>query len=184
MIFRGDGERTSRVNRTLNTGSEAARLIPITGCCEACTPAADLPGDVNLNVDLCGPNAKTQCDSVAWVLANNVVPPFGTTPISGTFFAQNADGSPGFALEPTSVSAAGQVAIVYSGGLIRNFIDDGSGWRHFGADFSPPTDWIPLHFEIDADADVLVPTQVPEPGLLLIFGVVAALVRRPATSRS
>ena len=177
----GPGRGSSAIGARLpiTFGGYFALRVPFT----IAAAAADLPGNVNLNVDLCGPNAKTQCDSVAWVLANNVVPPFGTTPISGTFFAQNADGSPGFALEPTSVSA-GQVAIVYSGGLIRNFIDDGSGWRHFGADFSPPTDWIPLQFEIDADADVLVPTQVPEPGLLLIFGVVAALLRRPATSRS
>lgn len=131
----------------------------------------DLPGSVELNINICGPNQTTQCDSLVWALANNRVPPFGGSPISGKFFAQAADGP--FALEPTSVSA-GQLAMIYSGGVITSYFDEGAGWQQFGSIVSPPSEWIPLHFEIDVGADVIIPTAIPEPSTLALFGVAVA----------
>lgn len=141
------------------------------------TATAALSGAADFNVDICGPHQSLQCVSIGWVLANNIVPPSGGPALSGTFFHQDDDNS--FSLAPTTTTS-GQFAMTYAGGLITSFFDDGSGWQQLGQTFSPPIDWVPIRFELDAGASIL--TAVPEPSSALLYslGILALVVTRRA----
>lgn len=133
------------------------------------TVTADLRGVADFNVDICSPHQQTQCVSIGWVLANNISPPTGGPVLSGEFFHEE-DGSGAFNSFPTTVST-GQFAMTYSGGLIRSYFDDGSGWRQLGSHYSPPIDWMPMRFELDAGVTVLPPSPVPEPTTWSLLGL-------------
>jgi hypothetical protein len=119
-----------------------------------------LSGNVNFNIDLCGV-IQHQCNSLGWGFGKEFVPPGGDDPLSGTFFALGNDP---FIFRATTVSR-GQLAMIYSGGAITNFFDDGSGWQQIGASFSPPSDWTPssVPLTLQLSADIHVVTSVPEP---------------------
>lgn len=171
----GPGHSSAGLRATfpINIGGYFALRVPFT--VQAAT--VDLPGNVDFNIDICGPHQTVQCDSLGWGMTNNQIPPHGSTPISGNFFV--FDIGTEFLIQPTTV-ATGQLAMIYSGGEITSFIDEGSGWQLLGHPFSPPSEWIPLRFELDADVDVVTPTQTPEPnsGVLLCLAITVLAMRR------
>lgn len=141
------------------------------------TATAESSGAADFNVDICGPHQSLQCVSIGWALANNIVPPSGGPALSGTFFHQDDDNT--FSFAPTTV-ASGQFAMTYAGGLITSYFDDGSGWQQLGHAFSPPIDWVPIRFELDAGATVLPAVPEPSSALLFSLGVLALAVARRA----
>ena len=66
--------------------------------------------------------------------------------------------------------------MIYSGSFITSYIDEGSGWQQLGSIFSPPSEWIPLHFEVDVGVNVIIPAEVPEPSALVLLGVAVAVL--------
>lgn len=140
---------------------------------------ADPSGVADFNVDICGPQQQLQCVSIGRLLANNIVPPSGGPAISGTFFHQDDDNA--LSLAPTT-AISGQFAMTYSGGFITSYFDDGSGWQQLGNAFSPPINWVPIRFELDAGVSVLPASTVPEPSSALLYclGIITLLVARRA----
>jgi hypothetical protein len=125
--------------------------------------ATEIPGLVDFNIDLCGPEQTSQCSSVAWGQGNEFPLPPNSAPLSGRAFGSEADGD---FLQPTTVSE-GQLAIIYKGDFFTNYVNDGTGWQQLGTPFSRPADWTPLKFEMDAEVKVAV---VPLPASLTLFG--------------
>lgn len=124
--------------------------------------ATELPGLVNFNIDLCGPEQTSQCSSVSLVQANEFPLLSNSAHLSGRVFGSE-DGD---FLQPTTVSE-GQLAIIYKGDSFMNYVNDGTGWQQLGTPFSRPADWTPLKFEMDAEVKV---TVVPLPASLTLFG--------------
>lgn len=167
----GDTDIGIRATLPVNLGAFFAVRVPF----QITEATADISGSmVDFNINLCGVDQHpAPCDSVGWALANNIVPPTGGSPISGNVF--HADDETTLTLQTTVVSA-GELALIYSAGLITNYINDGSGWQQLGASFFPPAAWtpssVPLTLVVSSGITVNVPqSQVPEPTSLALLGL-------------
>lgn len=146
----------------ITLGSYFAVRVPF----QVTTAVTELTGWVGLNIDLCGPQQESQCDSLSWNQGKDVS--FnGSLPLSGKAFASED----GLFLDATTVSE-GELAIIYQGDTFTNHVNDGTGWRQLGISFSRPADWTPLRFEMNAEVRVLPSTiGVPEPASFALLGL-------------
>lgn len=142
---------------TVPLGSYFAVRVPF----QVANAVTDLTGWVGLNIDLCGPEQITQCDSLSWNQGKDVSIN-GSAPLSGKAFASED----GLFLDLTTVSK-GELAIIYNGDTFTNYVNDGAGWRQLGITFPRPADWDPLRFEMDAEVRI---SPVPLPASFLLFG--------------
>ena len=104
---------------------------------------------------------------------------------NGTFFLSETDANnvtTNFTTTSTSVTQ-GELGLIYSGGMITTYYNDGTGWQQLGAPDSTAGWTGPLKFELDTTIDnsgsltAVVQdvqfgnsTAVPEPTTMLLLG--------------
>lgn len=175
----GYSDASVEANLPVYPGTPFAFMVPFS----ISDASANLPGLADLNIDICGADEHTQCDSVAWGLANHYSVP-GNGNVSGTMFAAGASLPNPPVIQSTGVST-GKLADIYNGTSITNFINDGTGWQQLGSAYSPPSSWdynpgsyswgAPskpfLLFQIDAEVQATSASTVSEPPSAALLGL-------------
>ncbi|MGD0235727.1 MAG: PEP-CTERM sorting domain-containing protein [Syntrophorhabdales bacterium] len=176
----GSGKNEVTIDATLviNNGAFFAALVPFS----ITTSGAGSGGLAGFGLSLQS-NDYSSDEYSSWFNANNFQRSGST--YNGTFFLSETDANnvtTNFTTTSTSVTQ-GELGLIYSGGMITTYYNNGTGWQQLGAPDSTAGWTGPLKFELDTTIDnsgsltAVVQdvqfgnsTAVPEPTTMLLLG--------------